>query len=66
MINRIIKISLVVVLLGLFVGTIIFLYVNSGAKPKVYKTDTPFKTNIVKKTVATGSVLPRKEVNLKF
>jgi HlyD family secretion protein len=65
MINKIIKISLVVLLLGLFAGTIIFLYVNSGEKPKKYKTDTPFKTNIVRKTVATGSVLPRKEVNLK-
>lgn len=65
MVKRIIKIAFVVLLLGLFIGTIVYLYLNSGPKPKVYATDVPFVTNIVKKTVATGSVQPRKEVNLK-
>ncbi len=31
----------------------------------VYETDKPFKTDIVKKTIATGSIVPRKEVALK-
>jgi HlyD family secretion protein len=65
MIKRIIKIFLLVLLGGLFTGTIVYLYINSGKKPKAYKTDVPFKTDIVRKTVATGSVQPRKEVNLK-
>lgn len=65
MIKRIIKILLLLILLGLFVGTIVFLFLNSGPKPKKYLTETPFVTNIVRKTVANGSVLPRKEVNQK-
>jgi HlyD family secretion protein len=31
----------------------------------IYETTTPIKTNIVKKTVATGSVVPRKEIEIK-
>jgi HlyD family secretion protein len=65
MIKRIIKIFLLVLLGGLFAGTIVYLYINSGKKPKAYKTDVPYKTDIIRKTVATGSVQPRKEVNLK-
>ena len=31
----------------------------------VYEVKTPFKTNIVKKTIAVGSVVPRKEIDIK-
>jgi HlyD family secretion protein len=31
----------------------------------VYKTETPFVADIVKKTVATGSIVPRREVLIK-
>ena len=65
MIKKIVKIFLLVVLGVLFGGTIVYLYINSGEKPKIYKTDTPFMSDILVKTVATGSVQPRKEVNLK-
>src|SRR6187402_3201119 len=65
MVKRIIKIVLVTLLFSIFASTIVFLYMNSGEKPKIYKTDSPFIENIVSKTVATGSVQPRKEVNLK-
>jgi HlyD family secretion protein len=65
MIRNIIKILLLVFLGILFGGTIVYLYINSGEKPKIYKTDVPFMTDIVSKTVATGSVQPRKEVNMK-
>ncbi len=49
----------------LFVYTLWFLYKKSEQKPVVFKTTTAFKTNIIKKTVATGAVLPRREVNIK-
>jgi HlyD family secretion protein len=65
MIRRILKITLLVVLLGVFVWTLYFLYSKSEAPPVVFKTIVPFDTSIVKKTVATGSVIPRKEVNMK-
>ncbi len=52
-------------MLGLFVWTFYFLYKKSQKPPEVFQTLSPFDTSIVKKTVATGSVTPRKEVNMK-
>ena len=65
MIKKIIKISLLVLLLGGFGYTIFFLYSKSKTPPVVFQTITPFDTVIIKKTVATGSIIPRKEVNMK-
>ena len=65
MVKKIIKIGLIVSLLGLFAGTIGYLYVSSGPKPIKYETDSATVMNIVLKTVATGSVQPRKEVTIK-
>ncbi len=63
--KKVIKIILAVGVLAIFVWTIVFLYKKSEKKPVVYKTKSPFKTNILKKTVATGSVVPRKEIEIK-
>jgi HlyD family secretion protein len=51
--------------LALFVWTGVFLYRKSQKPPVVFTTASPERTTIVKKTVATGSVLPRKEIALK-
>ena len=59
------KIFLLIAILGGFVYTIYFLYEKSQAKPVVYETTNAIETNIVKKTVATGSVVPRKEIEIK-
>jgi HlyD family secretion protein len=48
-----------------FIGTAVFLYNKSQAKPVVYQSDAVFKTTIVKKTVAVGKVIPRREVEIK-
>ncbi len=48
-----------------FGGTLVFLYHKSQKKPVIFKTQTPFVTNIIKKTVATGSIVPRKEIEIK-
>lgn len=48
-----------------FIGTAVFLYNKSQAKPVVYESDAVFKTTIVKKTVAVGKVIPRREVEIK-
>ncbi|GHA68612.1 efflux RND transporter periplasmic adaptor subunit [Pontibacter akesuensis] len=61
------------VLLGLFVIVFIglsgwlgyYFYNKANTDPVVYKTESPFETEIVKKTVATGSIVPRKEVQVK-
>ena len=62
------KVFIVVVLLlfvAVFLGTVGFLYNKSQEPPVVYETDAPFVTDIVRKTVATGSIVPRREVALK-
>ena len=63
--KKIIRISVLVLILAIFVATILYLYRKSQVKPVVYQTEKPFMTNITKKTVATGSVIPRKEIEIK-
>lgn len=57
------------VVLGLiavvFIGTAVFLYKKSQQAPVVYQTDSVIKTTIVKKTVAIGKVIPRREIEVK-
>ncbi|HEX2977491.1 MAG TPA: efflux RND transporter periplasmic adaptor subunit [Bacteroidales bacterium] len=59
------KVLIGVVILVVFAGTIIYLYKKSAAKPVVYETTNAEVTNIVKKTVATGKIVPRKEIEIK-
>ncbi|MGE5383184.1 MAG: efflux RND transporter periplasmic adaptor subunit [Omnitrophica WOR_2 bacterium] len=59
------KILIGVIILVVFGGTIIYLYKKSAAKPVVYDTTTAQRTNIIKKTVATGKIVPRKEIEIK-
>lgn len=48
-----------------FIGTAVFLYAKSLESPVVYRTEQPFVTDIVKKTVATGKITPRREIAIK-
>ncbi len=54
-----------VVIIGIFAGTIGFLYSKSQTKPEVFQTTQAFHTDIIRKTVATGSVVPRNEIEIK-
>lgn len=54
-----------VIVASIFVYTIYFLYQKSQAKPVEYETTMPVRTEIVKSTVATGSIVPRKEIMIK-
>jgi HlyD family secretion protein len=65
MIKRIVKITLGLALLGVFIWTFYFLFKKSEEMPVTFQTLTAFDTIIVKKTVAAGNVIPRKEVNMK-
>ncbi len=47
------------------VGTGYFLYSKNQETPISYGTESPAYRDIIKKTVATGSVVPRKEVDVK-
>ena len=54
-----------ILILVIFVGTTIFLYRKSQEAPVVYEITKPFYTDIVRKTVATGKIVPRKEIAVK-
>jgi len=62
--KTIIKIILGIVVLAVFGYTIYFLYNKSKEEPVVYSTTQAEKMTIVRQTVATGSVVPRKEIDL--
>ena len=59
------RIILIVVIVVIFGGTLVYLYQKSKPKTIVFETQTPIITNIIKKTVATGSIVPRKEIQIK-
>lgn len=59
------KILLVLGFVFLFIWTFWFLYQKSQTKPVIYKLDSPIVKDIIKKTVATGSVIPRNEIEIK-
>ncbi|MDD2563064.1 MAG: efflux RND transporter periplasmic adaptor subunit [Salinivirgaceae bacterium] len=63
--KKFIKRLILILVAGIFVYTIIFLYQKSKAKPVIYSIEKPFKTNITNKTVATGKIVPRKEIEIK-
>lgn len=56
---------LAVIIIGIFLYTLYFLYQKSQAKPVEFETTVPTVSNIIKSTMATGSVVPRKEVEIK-
>jgi len=63
--KKIFKTIILVLVAVVFVGTIVFLYIKSKPKKEVFETQTPTVNNIVKKTIATGTVVPRKEIEIK-
>lgn len=63
--KKALKIIIGIVILVIFAGTIVYLYQKSQAKPVVFDTTTAQTSSIVKKTVATGKVVPRKEIDIK-
>lgn len=48
-----------------FAGAMYYLYQKNNENPIVYETETPSKQTIIKKAVATGSILPLEEVLIK-
>ncbi|MGC9353134.1 MAG: efflux RND transporter periplasmic adaptor subunit [Mariniphaga sp.] len=63
--KKVFRILGIVILIGAFGGTLFFLYSKSKKKPDVFETQNPFVSDVVKKTVATGSVVPRFEIDIK-
>jgi HlyD family secretion protein len=63
--KKIITYLILAVIAIVFIGTLVFLWSKSQQKPVVYQLDAPTKMTIVKKTVATGKVIPRREIEVK-
>lgn len=63
--KKVFRIIGLVVLAAIFMGTLGFLYKKSQPKAEVFEVKTPEINTIVKKTVATGAVEPRKEIEIK-
>jgi HlyD family secretion protein len=63
--KRSLTLLFVLVFLVLVGGTFWFLWKKSQKKPVEYQTESPEVMDIVKKTVATGAIVPREEVEIK-
>jgi len=63
--KKVLRIGLLLLLLGVFGWTLWFLYQKNQEEPVVYETEQPQYRTIIKKSVATGSVVPRNETFIK-
>ena len=63
--KKILKYLLLIGLGLLFVWTMWFLYDKSQTKPDEFTTEHAKKNNVIKKTVANGKIVPRKEILIK-
>ncbi|MEE3243418.1 MAG: efflux RND transporter periplasmic adaptor subunit [Bacteroidota bacterium] len=60
-----VTIVVLAVIAVIFIGSLYYLYQKNQEDPVVYTTESPSTQTIVKKTVATGSIVPREEVLIK-
>jgi HlyD family secretion protein len=63
--KRFLSLSLLAIVVLLILGTFGWMWKKSQKKPVVFETETAQVTDIVKKTVATGALVPRQEVEIK-
>ncbi len=63
--KRVRNIFFIVVFAVIFVGGFYYLYDKSKEKDVVFETESAEYKDIIKKTVATGSVVPRQEIEIK-
>lgn len=63
--KKILKLIAAALAAFVFIGTLVFLYLNGRAKPVEYLEVQPMITDIVNTTVVTGKIEPRNGVNIK-
>jgi len=63
--SRTATIVILSIILIAVIGGATFLYNKNQQPDVVFETEEPFYTDLVKKTVATGSIVPRKEIEIK-
>ncbi|RIV42980.1 efflux RND transporter periplasmic adaptor subunit [Flagellimonas pelagia] len=60
-----VTIAILLLIVIVFGGSMYYLYQKNAEDPVIYETETPSTQTIVKKAVATGSILPLEEVLIK-
>ena len=63
--KKVIRIALIVIFIGSLGFLGVYVYKKSDKPKNVFATDSTFITNIERKTVATGAINPRKEIEVK-
>ncbi|MDB6161146.1 MAG: efflux transporter periplasmic adaptor subunit [Gammaproteobacteria bacterium] len=63
--KRVIRFCVLGIIALVFIGTLVFLYKKSHQSTVVYQLDSPARMSIVKKTVAIGKIIPRREIEVK-
>lgn len=63
--KKAIRLILAALIVVLFIGTFVFLYLNSRPKPVRYQSLTPTVMDLSKTTIVTGKIEPRDEVAVK-
>ena len=63
--KRFFRVFLFLLIAVVFAYTLFYLWKKSQKDPIFYSSDTTFYTDIVNKSVATGSIIPREEVDIK-
>lgn len=63
--KKVLRIFFIVLIVGALIGTLYFLFEKNKTSPVSYNTKTAEVTTIIKKTVATGSIIPRQEILIK-
>ncbi len=65
MIKKVFKVLFVLALLALLAGSLYFLVQRNQQPPEQFETEPVVRGSVIKKAVATGSIVPRKEVTIK-
>lgn len=60
-----VTVTILILIVLAFGGSMYYLYQKNAENPVVYETELPSKQTIIKKTMATGSILPLEEVLIK-
>lgn len=63
--RRFLPAAVVLAIVVAFASTLVFLYVRARPRPVAWRTERPVVADIARKTVATGSIVPRVEVVIK-
>ena len=63
--KRFLRIFVLILIGGIFIYTLYYLYNKSKKVPEIYTTEKPFYGDIINKSVATGSIIPREEIDIK-